>query len=183
MTAKQNNAEKASDSTSSASGIDFKSIILLLLIAILVFAVVFYFLRPKPTSIAGITVNTDGDPAASIAAALPQKVVLAIDAANESELIPCRQLAAAQFALALGRQGKNVTAIGSIAGGAYCIDQNKTRVDCGAPNVIVRLGGSDALTVSKTGIVVEGSDAWLCNNAQSIYRVVSYALSQPKAGQ
>ncbi len=159
------------------------SAIVIIIVAVLVFAAAFMLTRQqggvREYNINGIKIVAEGNPQSAMGAVLaPKGIVMWIEAANETETVPCRQVAASEMALALGRATKNVTVQGRITSG-YCIGAAGTKVACGSPQIIVRSSGSNSVSVdSKTSsMVVEGTDKWLCDTAPTLRNMIAWALN------
>jgi len=158
--------------------IDKGTVFVLLAVAVLVFAGVFYLTQNNSRCplVYGVRVCSSGDPAADIRSVIGTgPVQMWISAPDEAVTIPCKQVASAEIAATLGSLGKRVNVVGRVAD-SYCVNANRTRVDCGSPHIIVRDGPANAVTV-RDSIVIEGGEEWFCDNSVPLRNIVRYALS------
>ena len=158
--------------------IDKGTVLVLLVVAVLVFVGVFYLTQSNARCplVYGVRVCSSSDPAADIRGVIGTgPVQMWISASDETVTIPCKQVASVEIAATLGSLGKQVNVVGRVAD-SYCINANRTRVDCGSPQIIVQDGPANAVSI-RDSVVIEGSEAWFCDNSVPLRNIVRYALS------
>ena len=161
---------------------DAWNIIVIIAIAAIVFSAAFYFSRlnssgEREYSLQGIKVVSSSPPRNSLAESFQSHFLTVwISAANETEKIACRQVAASELVIGLASKGKNVTVQGRIAD-SYCIGESG-KTACIPPAVIVSSSTANRLHILNNTVSVEGDEKWLCGNAPVIRDMFAWSLSK-----
>jgi len=161
---------------------DVWNIIVLILVALIVFAAAFYFTHSSSTgereySLQGIKVVSSSPPRNALADALQEKnLIVWITAVNETESVACRQVAMSEIVIALSSRGKNVTVQGRVAG-SYCVGADRAKIACLTPAVTITNSAANRIHIANA-ITVEGTDEWLCKNSVVLRDIFAWALSK-----
>ena len=177
---KEKTPSKEKESAAEAVHKGDRSILVAVGIGIIVFGAMFFFLRAalQPTEhvVNGVLIQA-ANPRADIAAVLsPQKLVVHLAVANESDIIPQRIAAATEVVSALAVAQKNVTIQGIVAGD-YCINAAKERIPCEKPHVVVDRGDCNCIRVEAGTVKVLGTDSWMLANGAKLRGIIGWALS------
>lgn len=92
--------------------------------------------------------------------------------------LTCETLTLAKSAIVLSTIGKKIFVSGLIAG-TTCTSGNNTVVPCTHASLLVEKGPCNCMKVDNQGsqVIVEGSDTWLCANANKVGDTLGYELT------
>jgi hypothetical protein len=152
-----------------------------MVVGLVAFVIIFLLLQsalqPSERVINGLLVQ-GVNPRAEIAAVLaPQFLHERIIVSSEDEVIPGRAAAATEVASALAVAGKNVTVHGSVAG-EYCVDSDKNRIECPAPQVVLERSFCNCISVKDGVLRISGTDDWMLQNGNRMRGLIKWALEK-----